>query len=371
MKSFGIYYKKEEGQTGEVGSSEVQINVWKLSVNKQKSYFIDFGLQFNPCIKEISVFVPFHTDSSHVKDLGSLISKDGDLISRLFNTNTTSNHTTQSTHTLVSKDDGNKFEICSLDVDNKTGFTYLKDGDKSYTLITFSVPQKIEPRKQESENNKSTTAAETKKTDCYVRFRIIVDDNSLISRTEDVANDVVQSAFSKLELFDIRLNDARYIPSNATQIIYHDKKCDAFYFQKVHFFYMVDVREPIQTTSPACHDSRFLEYIDWKGYLDNEEIKDNNFLSYHWKKVKTNTSDASIKSFQLCYSCLFPNRDTKQLLAYAGLAIILGFIGSMLCFSFSSLFSNVPSWTLWFKVGAIGLIAILEAFYFWFFNKRG
>lgn len=371
MKSFGIYYKKEDGQTGLVGSSEVQINVWKLSVNKHKSYFIDFGLQFNHCIKEISVFVPFHTDSSHVKDLGCLISKDGELISRLFNTNTTSNHTTLSTHTLVSKDDGNKFEICSLDVDNKTGFKEVKDGYKSYTIITFNIPQKIDIPKQELEKKNSTTAAEITKPGYYIRFRIIADDNSLISKTEDVANDVVQSAFSKLELFDIRINDARYIPSNATQIIYNDMQCDAFYFQKVHFFYMVDVRESIQTTSPACHDSRFLEYIDWKGYLDNEEIKEKNFLSYHWKKVKANSLDENIKSFQLCYSCLFPNRDTKQLIAYAGLAIILGFIGSMLCFSFSSLFSNIPSWTLWIKVVAIILIAFFEVLYFLFFNKRG
>ena len=273
MKSFGIYYKKGSGQTGLLGQSEVQINIWKLTVSNAKSYHIDFGLQFNPYIKEIYVFVPFVTDSAHFKDLGGIVSKDSDLISRLFNSDTTSNHTAQSSFTPVTKDGGTEFEICTLDVANKTTFEPIRTDTDIYTLIHINVPQKIETEKQVTEKSK-TIGAEKPKSDYYVRFRIIVDDNTVLSKTENVANDIVQSAFSKLELFDIRLNDARYIPSNITQIIYNDKQCDAFYFNKVHYFYMVDVRESIQTTSPACHDSRFLDYNDWKNYIDNEKVKE-------------------------------------------------------------------------------------------------
>ena len=370
MKSFGIFYKKEDGQTETVGSSEVQINIWKLTTEGRKSYYVDFGLQFNPSIKEVFVLVPFLTDKNNVKDLGCVISKDSELISRLFNTDTTSNHSAQSSFTPVSKDAGRSFEICALDVDNKTEFEEIKSGDITYTLINFKIPQKTEPEKQEAEKNKTTTGVEKPMYDYYIRFRIIVDSKSHLSTTENVANDVIQSAFSKLELFDVRLNDTRYIPSNVSQIIYNDKKCRPFYFQKVHFFYMVDVKESMQTTSPACHDSRFLQYCDWKNYLDSENIKEKNFLSYHWKKVKSEQSKENIKSFQLCYSCLFPDRNTKQLLAYAGLAIILGFFGSMLCFSFSSIFTGIPSWAVWAKIAVILVLILLESIYFIFFNKK-
>lgn len=373
MKSFGIYYKNAGSQTEQVGLSEVQMNIWKLTINKRKTYYLDFGLQFNSEIKDILVFVPFKIGKQQVQDLGSIISKDSDLISRLFNANTTSNHTTQSPFTPVLKDGSNRFDICTLDIENKTTIEDLKSGEKEiYSIIKFSISQKNEKEKPVLEKQGSATLAEIPSSNYYLRFRIKVEDKNLISKTEYVSNDIIQSAFSKLELFNIRLNDARHIPSNLTSIITNDRGYTAFYFSKVHYFYMVDIKESIQTTSPVCHDSRFMELADWKSYLGEEKISERNFISYHWKKEKENNpSDENIKSYQLCYSCVFPERNWCQLLAYAGLAILLGFIGSMLSFSFSSLHLQIPSWMLWLKVIVVIIIFISEVIYFWKFNNKG
>lgn len=372
MNSFALYYKEESGFEPNIGSSEVQVNVWKMHSNKKSLYYLDFGLQFKSRIKEIAVYLPFVITKSDIQDLGVIISKDDDMISRLFNAETNSSKNSKSLFTPVEVDSERSFEVCSLDFNNKADIDSLKVNDTtSHSLLRIEIPQK-EPSEKPApkKDGGKTTATEVTEPNYYVRFRIKLSDHIVLSTIESVANDVIQSAFSKIELFDFRLNDKRYIPSTLTQIIENDKKFRLFYFTKTHYFYMVDVKESIQTASPACHDSRFLSFQDWKSYLDNPAISEKNFISYHWKKPISSQDEKIIKSLQLCYSCLYPDRNFWQLLAYAGLAIILGFMGSMMCFSFSSIISGVPAWTIWIKVILILIIAVLEFIYFFFFNKK-
>lgn len=371
MKSFGIYYKKKEGLNPADGNSEVQMNVWKYNSEKNGlNYFIDFGLEFDCRIEEIVVYLPFKALKTDFSDLGSVISKNDDITSRLFNASIATNKTSQSMFTLVTVDDTRSFEICNLDIDNNNEPEYIKYGSEEHTLFYLPIPKKDANSQTVLPKTGGTPTATEKQTPkYYVRFRLNLHKHPPFSQTANVANDVVQSAFSKLELFDIRMNDKRHIPTTLTQIVEKNKGCELFTFKKIHYFYMVDVKESLQTSSPSCHDSRFLSKEDWSEYLMVNDIVEKNFISYHWKKIP-GENEKILKSYQFCYSCIYPKWNIKQLFAYAGLVILLGFMGSMLSFSISGFIPGIPSWALWCKVVVVVGLIVGEIFYFWKYNNK-
>lgn len=190
-----------------------------------------------------------------------------------------------------------------------------------------------------------------------MRFRIYVENIKEIVRTEILSNDLLQAAFSRMDLFDIRLNEKREIPSKVEEKM-KKEQFDLCSFDKLHFFYIVDTHETIDNGIDIRKDSRLLENEQWFDYEPHSNIANVNYIAHHWKKKRE--EDKPISHFSLFFSTIYPRLSVVRLAAYFSIVIILGWIGSMLSFSFHELFGNsvFPSWVKWCKPTIILVILI-------------
>lgn len=195
----------------------------------------------------------------------------------------------------------------------------------------------------------------------YVRFRVFVEDINEIVRTEILSNDLLQAAFSRMDLFDIRLNEQREIPSKVDEKM-KKKHFGLCTFNKLHFFYIVDTHETIDNGVDVRKDSRLLENEQWKEYEPQSNIKGLNYVAHHWKKIPTTESNGEFRHFNLFFSTIYPKLSSVRLLAYFSIIVLLGWLGSMLTFSVKDL-QPCNNDTIWI-FGWICLIIIFGLFLF-------
>ena len=160
-----------------------------------------------------------------------------------------------------------------------------------------------------------------------------------------------------MDLFDIRLNEKREIPSKVEEKM-KKQKFELCTFNKLHFFYIVDTHESIDNGIDIRKDSRLLENEQWIQYVPHSDIANVNYIAHHWKKKME--KDKPISHFSLFFSTIYPRLSIVRLVAYFSIVIILGWIGSMLSFSLGPLFeiSVDSSWMKWIKPIIILLIFI-------------
>lgn len=238
----------------------------------------------------------------------------------------------------------NPFYIYHLGEDNYKVEDYTEDSKVKGTYLMINI----------NGNPSNSKNAETEK--YYVRFRVYVENISEIVRTEILSNDLLQAAFSRMDLFDIRLNEKREIPSKVEEKM-KKQQFELCTFNKLHFFYIVDTHESIDNGIDIRKDSRLLENEQWIQYEPQSDIANVNYIAHHWKKIE---KDKPISHFSLFFSTIYPRLSIVRLVAYFSIVIILGWIGSMLSFSLGSLFeiSVDSSWIKWIKPIIILLIFI-------------
>ena len=213
---------------------EFHVNLWKTKngvIRIKSSLIFDFGIKFDSSITDLCIFLPFRISSkTGVEDLGKYLSSNRDLLNAVFNEDmicqSASNHCfSKITNNNNSDEKENSFYIYHLGESNFKIEDYIENSIISGTYLTINI----------CGNPSGSVSMQNQK--YYVRFRVFVEDTNEVVQTEILSNDLLQAAFSRMDLFDIRINEKREIPSKVEEKM-EKRQYALCRFNKLHFFYI-------------------------------------------------------------------------------------------------------------------------------------
>lgn len=408
MRSFGLYYQKEESNTCQLefcpilkqkvkslinsedkhltpgnDVAEVHCNLWKIPEKKSLTnsmlkdekykYFLDFGLMFHPSIKEVVFHLPFEFNEQNLSDLGEKLN-DQELCSLIFNDNAQTTSSSRNFHLI--KFSNKNLLVYPISSQNLI-FKSTKENagnSKEYIGTNIFISIKTNPESV----LKDLASEHLNNVKIYIRFRLHLTDTELknICKKEFISTDIIQSIFSKNEMFDFRINDDREINRKLDEEL-RSKSYRPFRMNKVHFLFMADTRNPVVKASKNFK-TRFLETEKWGDYVGMPIPEC--MLAYHWKDKKEKTLElnnnlflpnenedsglfqllfiqipcrrinylaydkhSSFSAFKLFFMLTYPHRNWKQVFFYGFIAIFLGWIGSVLS---SLIFTPCSRWVI-------------------------
>ena len=201
-------------------------------------------------------------------------------------------------------------------------------------------------------------------TDLYIRFRLQAKNVKDAVISDHISNDFLQDAFSEIDMIDFRMNEHRSVHIEAIDKM-KEEGYDYFKFNKVHLFFMVEIKEIVQNGSSLKSDSRLLEKELWRDYIP-KGAKNSYYIAHHWKKEKsTNDNKDEYESFmgyRFFFTSQYPKINWIRLIVYLSVVVLLSWVGSMLCFDSDqgSYIHISPS----IKIGVIiSLILVVFAFF--------
>jgi hypothetical protein len=368
MRSLGIFYslksdnqpieRWKERQYKRVGVSEIHINLWKLAQKRKRryfsalkySYFFDLGIKFDASIKSLIVYLPFSVTKEDITDLGDVLTKNNEVAGLVFNEQTT---TIQQTPDC--------FQYIDIDV-NRTRLAVYPLGSTNYSTEETEETNKGTYLKIEIKSSPQNEGQRVQP--IYVRFRIRLNELSLsqICHDEHISNDIIQAVSSRMQIYDIRLNDKREIDRKIIEDL-QNKSYKLFRFSKVHYFFMSDTTNDLKSSSPTINDRRFLETIKWQPYLN--AVTPQNLVAFHWKDKKKDPvgegaeyKDDSFPCSKVFFSVTYPKHTLLQYTLYALIAISISVLGVVLT-SLTSIFSLSPDSNKWPFLPLVVLIILL------------
>lgn len=366
MKSFAIYYKvdnkfkddklsdsqsfdsavesKDLEKYADVG--ELHMNIWKVNqggVRLHSVFYVDLGVKVSFKCESIRIYVPFKTKAIQQADLCKIIMENRELLCAVFNDEMLPKPQPNTCFCLVkNQTDGREFYLYQLGADNIIYEPYCIGNTQVGTYITLTL---------NGNPNNDDVLDKYKDMQRYVRIRLCVAEKDKFAITEHISNDLIQAAFSRTDLFDIRINEKREIDGKILERMKTDEYKQLL-FDKVHVFYIADTREDVENESSLKIDSRLLEKNHWLTYEPTNDLRNTHFVAHHWRKRRKENkkliSDASV-FFSTKYPCL----DGWRLTSYFAAVVILGWLGSMLSFKFSEIDLSWEQWTSWIRPGVI------------------
>lgn len=374
MRSFAIYYKlRDDLEDQELSSSlkdengtysnpikskdlekypdvgELHVNVWKVNHGRMKLhpvFYLDLGIKLSFKCEQVRIFVPFVAKKEKIQDLCKSIMDCRELLCAVFNDEMLPTPQTNTCFCKVeSQTNKCSFFLYQLASDNITYEEY-KEGDRQVgTYITLSI--KGNPNNLENLDG-------YKEQQLYVRLRLFVEDNSEFVVTEHVSNDLLQAAFSQVDLFDLRFNEKREIDGKVLEKMKTDH-FEPMRFDKVHVFYIADTREEVENESALKIDSRLLEKQHWLSYEPKNNLQNTHYVAHHWRKRRKENQppfgDASV-----FFSTKYPNIDLWRLASYFIVVVLLGWLGSMLSFELPTLYNGDCEWKNWVRPVLVGFL---------------
>lgn len=358
MKSLAVYYKKRtianEGQdlslqgdnqtinspdnqadkeqiTGMGSKDELHVNIWKVSEGRiclNPCFYLDIGLKVSFTCESFRLYLPFAVARQTQLDLCKTVMENRKLLCAIFNdemlpTPQVNPCFCKATRQTDGTDDGtsseNSFYLYQIDDNNITIENDVHEGQKG-TWVTVTINGN--PTNEENIDNYVDQQL-------YVRIRLKVANNDQFRISESISNDLLQAAFSRTDLFDIRINEIREIDGKVLERM----KTDGFSimsFNKVHVFYITDTRESVVNGSSLKVDSRLLEKGHWEKYEPLNSLHNVHYVAHHWKRRKKDDEKDNIRSFSVFFSTQYPHLSKWRLLAYTSFVILLGWMGSML-----------------------------------------
>lgn len=364
MRSIALYYKEHNNkeknnnkENCELGNNnneklEFHINIWKIETGHyflNPNLYFDFGIKAPFKIEQLCLYLPFEIEESEFKDLGIVLHNQKGLLSTVFNdevkTKTFSNDCYCEVQ-LSNSDD--KFYLYQLGSLNKK-ITSTEEGNTKGTFIELSINGTPDNKDIGSHNF------------FYIRFRVKVKNIKQVVITQHLSNDLLQAAFSMIDLYDLRINELREVhPKVSEKMKMGEYKICSF--SKIHIFYMADIHEVIENGSSLKQDSRILEDNKWSLYEPKTDLHNSIFIAHHWKRREKNNEinndDKAIKSFSLFFSTVYPRTQILRLIVYIMFVVILGFFGSMLSFTFDEIKSD--KYLTWIKpIIAVSIILFI------------
>jgi len=312
MKSLALWYKPKEEKPKDLPKVEMHINIWKLPLEKnlvkKKEFerFIDVGILLNNAtsVSELFIYYPAKIEKNQIEDLGVKIvnSADEKLLNTLFNANYNRNQKANSDYCEISN--SAKEELFSIYKLKESNFSVsdLNHGTKIGICLKGNVPDNT-----------------------YIRIRINHDYTTLFSHIDLPTNAVFQSAFSKTEIIDFRINEARELSNELLEHI--DNEGVLYFFSKIHFFFICSSREEFQFSHVPFISARQLEKDRWKNYIGHDNIKDEAILAYHWK-VKQGYEP--INDFNSLVQTKYENNSKRTIFKYVLILMILTILFNLL-----------------------------------------
>lgn len=324
MDTIGILYSLRGGNPREEKkvTAQLHINYWKIT-NKER--YIDFGLMLDGpywSIKSIWFYFPFEVSKKDVDDLGNILN-DTETICTLFDQNFTVGKDTQSSYSLVSANPNtseNPFFLYRLGEEN---FAFPEGFKKRVLEICFNSTPPSSPKIIKQKPDENSENIETAKSTLYLRIRVNVSDKHFLT-TERIANDVFQSAFSKSELINIRINDRSELDYSVNEKL--SKGNEWLTFSKIHFFYIGSSDEEQLTSSVPYKDCKLLNINKWASYLEVISSKKSHYLAYHWRVA----SESEMDKFGIFVRTIFKARDFLKILLYVIIVLLISALGSFL-----------------------------------------
>ena len=239
---------------------DLHVNLWK---NSFTDYSLDLGTMLydvecrnNMELNSLCVFFPFKCDKSSIEDLGCKL-KTRENVSTLFN-------------------DSYKMES-GPDKSSMNKFTKDKDKDEKDTFYVFELGDcNIKSEYNESFNGTFLTLSvpipdglKQTKFNLYVRFRVNISSKEgvkFLKYDEQISNNFLQAAFSRMELYDLRLNDIRNTDDKVFQELTSAKGYKLVEMRKVHFFFMTGAKDHVVNGNIDRMDTRMLEIEKWEDY---------------------------------------------------------------------------------------------------------
>ncbi len=320
MKSVAIWYSGREN-----ASIDIHINFWKLPIpTNDFSRFLDIGLNFQASSKidQLFLYLPFSITSEGLTDLGAVIS-DGSasLLTAIFNEDYQISSTAKSDYHNVKDCSGNDvFNIYTL---SKSNFAIIKEFEPEGTIIEIKLPDK---------------SIREEKT--YIRFRISGKTINGFCRIEKNVSSILNSAFTKAEILDFRINSTRHLPNKLLEII---KQARSFDIQKIHFFYICSYKENYILSHRPFSGARKLEDDIWNPYVSATmktfaRSSNETLLAYHWKEK---AQSPKIEDFNVLLKTSYRHNNWKTIITYILFLLLFSISANMLSDYLSSKIMNL------------------------------
>lgn len=358
--------------------AEVHVNLIRNYPKNRKGHknanlCIDFGLGLKPHTDAYNIYfyAPFyipkkvHGKPEGIVDLGKILVSNRETVSAVFNENIDVRQVESSPSFYALHIGGKESARKVLYVLDSTSFEFIPlDVDEKGTLIKITIPKldNWPPADTNTGGEQPSDEHEAKgngKPDLYIRFRIITSKKNgvrSLQQSERLYNNVIKGAFEITDLFDIRINDVRVSETKVLEKMCNGNQSSLLQFNKVHFFYITDVKEIVAARSSSLNDVRMLEDDTWSVYLNG--IEDEKMrIAYHWKstKISQGTNTNPMKEYCVFFSSDNKDFDILQLTRYCLMVILLGFLGSLLV----EVVKKTDSCNLIGIVSIIGVILII------------
>jgi len=299
MKSIAIWYKPENSDIPSIKEVELHFNMWKIpNGNKKIIRYLDIGIKLDNTVNVdvLKIYFPFVVDKKDFEDIVDRFITKPDLVSAIFNEN----------YNVTSKGTSKQYQL--TDANGNPVFDIYKTSDADITktkkfngsIFNISVPK---------ENKKF-----------YFRFRIKGAYVDSLSSIFSPTNAVIESAFSKMEMIDFRVNEARDLDLSLLEEI---SKENGLMIKKQHFFFICSIEEEIIGFHQSFINCRNLENYRWNSYVDITTKLNQIFLAYHWK-------DANIESSNILIKTKYERNNWVTILKFLTITIIIELIGHFL-----------------------------------------
>jgi hypothetical protein len=260
MRSFAFWCKKKGNTAEKTIDADVHFNLWTEYDEKESTPFLDVGIKISnlEAISKMFFYVPFIMKKNDIEDLGSVLSKNKEVLNAVFNETFTIKDDKKTKQVTVLEDDVTKFIIYSLDVVSNIKLDQNFDG----TIIELSTDN----------------IAISSGVKYYFRFRIKSEELKDLIKERQPQNVLLQSAVSSNCFIDFRFNDIRSINKS---LVEHIESADIkVLIKKVHFLLLT--RADIDLASNTAMNERQLETHIWKDYLLGYEPTDT-IVANHWR----------------------------------------------------------------------------------------
>ncbi len=291
MKSIAVWYKPENKSVESLNDIELHFNLWKLpSRVSNYSRFMDIGVKLENTINvsQLKIYFPFQIKKKDFTDIVDKFITKPDLVSAIFNENyKTTSESTSKTHRITDSNDNFVFNIYQT-----------RDSDIEVNEQFGGTTVSINCQKS------------TEKT--YFRFRITGDYLLTLSDIQKPPNAIIQSAFSKIELIDFRVNEARDLDLDLLEQM---GKENTLKINKAHFFFICSSSEDVLGSHKPYISCRNLENYRWLGYVDDDKLNSNQiFLAYHW--TQGGKTDDAKQDFSVLIKSKFESNNWRTILVY-------------------------------------------------------
>lgn len=325
MKSFGIWFLKEDENPNDEIKIDLHINLWNIeNKNKVVEPFIDFGLIINnyKSIKTIKFFFPFHFTSTNLIDLHDKVKNEKNA-RMIFNDNScdisSRGHYSLIKNTEDKKDkvmyrikDGANF-VTDVNLEDYTDNVGNSGFDK-YTCLDIGF--------------KNILADDVPFDTLYMRFRIETPNlKPMLFCKLKKKNWFLESGFEATQIIDLKINKERNLPKDFSINLKRNKYI-FMEFDKVHFLVMDHANNDVDVLESDFFQCRSLEKDEWNDYLDNK-YNTESVLVYHWKCTTDKSSSGKFDQYSKLVKITSAVTNKNIILIYILIAIVLGAAGNI------------------------------------------